>query len=251
MNTYDLGSPAVMTAAFVGTDGDPLDPGTVTVRVRKPDGTITAATSNDIDPVEGTATFPLSLDQTGFWFGRFEPSEPLAAPRELTLLVRQSAFDTDATDGGPYFGATIDGVTDKLPDRQFTDVTKPTEGAVGRFIMEIAERVSARIGAVDTITDTARRASVLGAARSLVHLGAASWAEAAGSPEEAEADNASTYASWLWAKFQEGLNELATTARGLIPPDTPDDPSIAAGSPVWSFPNTVAAGRATTSWESY
>lgn len=252
MNTYELGAKSTLTGVFTDIDGMAMSPDTITVRVRRPSGGVDTYTGGDINvPEVGSAEIEITLDEVGFWFYRFEGTGNVVVPDESSLYVRESAFDTAATDGGPYFGATIDGVKDKLPDRTFTDTTKPTEAAVGRFIIEISGRVSARLGAIDTISDDARRASVLEAARSLVHLGAASWAEAAGAPEEAEADNASTYATWLWTRFSEGLDELTQTAYNLVPPDPVDNPETAAGSPVWSFPNTPAYGMATSHFERY
>lgn len=252
MNTYELGSTPTLVGAFSDLNGDPITPDTITVRVLRPSGTIDTYTAGDIAvPATGEAEVQITLDEVGFWFYRFDGTGNVVVPDESSLLVRESAFDTAATDGGPYFGATIDGVSGHLPDRVFSNASRPTEADVGRFIMEIAARVSARIGAVDTITDTSRRAAILSAARGLVHLGVASWAEAAGMPEEAEADNASTYSTWLWHRYTEGLDELAASAYRLIPPDVPDDPTIAAGSPVWSFPNTMAYGQSTSHFERY
>lgn len=255
MNTYTLGASPTLSGAFTDLEGNAYSPGTVTVKVRKPSGTITSYTTTTTPAVEiptvGTATIRITLDQVGFWFYRFEGSDSVASPDESVLFVRESAFDTDGPDGGPYFGATIEGVAGRLPDRTFTDLTRPTEAQVGRFIIEIAARVSARIGAVETVADAGRKAALLTAAQGLVHLGAASMAEAAGAPEQADANAATSYAQWLHERFKEGLDELAATAKGLVPPDVPDDPSIGAGSPVWSFPNTLAYGRSTTSWESY
>lgn len=151
----------------------------------------------------------------------------------------------------PYYGATVAGVAGRLPDREFTTTSKPTAAQVDVFVTEISNRVAARIGAIDTITDATRLAQITAAAQGLVHLGAASLAEAAGAPEQADANAATSYAQWLWELYQSGLDELAASTAGLIPPDTEDDPTVQAGSPVWSFPNTPGYGRATTSWESY
>ena len=151
----------------------------------------------------------------------------------------------------PYYGATIDGVRGKLPHRTISTTTKPNQAQVDQFLTEISNRVAARIGAVDTILDVDRRAQITAAAQGLVHLGAASLTEAAGAPEHADSEAQTSYSSWLWARFESGLTELGKTADGLVPPDTTDDPDLSAGSPVWSFPNTLAHGRATTSWESW
>lgn len=149
----------------------------------------------------------------------------------------------------PYYGATVAGVQARLPDRTIDGSSKPNTTQVDGFLTEIANRVAARIGAIDTILDVTRKAQITAAAQGLVHLGAASLTEAAGAPEQADANAATSYAQWLWERFESGLDDLAATAHGLIPPDTVDDPTLSAGSPVWSFPNTPAYGLASTHWE--
>lgn len=151
----------------------------------------------------------------------------------------------------PYYGATVAGVTGRLPDRVINTTSKPTTAQVDQFLTEIANRVAARIGAVDTILDATRKAQITASAQGLVHLGAASLTEAAADPEQTDANAQSSYAQWLWERFESGLDELGKVADGLVPPDTTDDPSLAAGSPVWSFPNTLTYGAATYHGERY
>lgn len=85
---FDVGDVAEPFALFVGPDGAPADPATVTLQVRKPDGTVdTIATSN---PEVGRYEGLVPLDQHGLWYYRFAGAGGVTAVEEGTIEVRRS-----------------------------------------------------------------------------------------------------------------------------------------------------------------
>jgi hypothetical protein len=95
---YDIGDVAVLRAAFSDDDGEPVDPTTVKLAIREPDGTETVYTHpTDIAVIKdsvGVYHFDLPLTGKGNWFYRWIGSGTAAAAGEAKLLVKASAFTT-------------------------------------------------------------------------------------------------------------------------------------------------------------
>jgi hypothetical protein len=149
-------------------------------------------------------------------------------------------IDVDAPRGA--FGATVTGVTDHLPAARFVEQLEPgrrgvTYAQVAGFVDEITARVSVRLDQLGRLVDDLEDA-VIAAARELVHIGAASRAQAARFPEQS-ARNADAYAAVLWAQFESGLDELeAELTEQLAGPGNTDGPlPVVPGSRIaMSFP---------------
>ncbi len=104
MTVYDIGDRPVITATFrtapESEGGTLVDPTTVTVRVRKPDGTesgyYTSPTSEIVNSSTGVwvFTFPAAFDVSGDWFVRFRSTAGLLTAGEQKLVVRPTAFTT-------------------------------------------------------------------------------------------------------------------------------------------------------------
>lgn len=138
----------------------------------------------------------------------------------------------------PY-GATFDDVTPLLPHRRWTPGTKPDQGDVEQFLTSVGEGLGIIVdpappGAspevVLRLTALAKRATV---------LGAASHAEAAGTPERARPNETSSYAEWLWDRYLEAV-ELA---QGFYADVLTGEVVVGAGDvdaePAWAFPDPV------------
>jgi hypothetical protein len=151
------------------------------------------------------------------------------------------------------YGATLDGVQGHIPLVTIDGADAPSTADVQRFMDGITNRVAARIGPVETITDPERAGVLVAAARALVHLGAAAQTMGAANPVLASPVAGVSYADWLWKQFQAGLDELANmeAGGGNTPGPGPGDEFSEYRLPVWSFPNTVRLGKATTHWEKY
>ena len=52
--TYDVGDTIRHTAAYTDTGGNPIDPTTITVRRKTPDGAVTAQTTGITNPTSGS-----------------------------------------------------------------------------------------------------------------------------------------------------------------------------------------------------
>ncbi len=118
-------------------------------------------------------------------------------------------IDPDETRGP--FQATVRGVTDLLPAARFVQELEPgkrgvTLPMVASFIDEITARVALRMAGIERLVDDLED-TVRAGARELVHLGAASRAQAARYPEQS-AKNSDSYAAVLWDQFESGLEAL-------------------------------------------
>jgi hypothetical protein len=95
-NEYDLGSKVKIRTEFTDADtGDPVDPGTVTVKIKKPDGVIVSHVYPSNVVKDDTGIYHLDLDITahGRWFYRWEGSGINAGASESYFQVRESEFD--------------------------------------------------------------------------------------------------------------------------------------------------------------
>lgn len=151
------------------------------------------------------------------------------------------------------YGASLAGTKAHIPFVVIDDTTSPSNADVQRFMDAITNRIAARVGPIESVTDTDRAAVLVAAARGLVHVGAASQAMGAANPVLASPVAGVSYADWLWKMFEQGLDELAATegAGPGGPGGPPGDEFTEYRLPSWSFPNTVRTGRATTPFERY
>lgn len=93
MTTYDVGDMVTITAEFTDLAGVPADPGTVTLQIREPDGTVTAYAEVDMaHPAPGTWSMEVPLDAGGWWHYRFAGVGGLVAAGEGRIQVAASVF---------------------------------------------------------------------------------------------------------------------------------------------------------------
>ncbi|MGE3622492.1 MAG: hypothetical protein AB7H77_01280 [Bdellovibrionales bacterium] len=91
-NIYDRGDLVRLSAGFADIDGTPGDPSTVTLRVKKPDATVTVHTYPGDVTKSGTGTyyFDLPLTDSGDWYYRFEGTGAVQAAGEQGFHVYRS-----------------------------------------------------------------------------------------------------------------------------------------------------------------
>lgn len=155
----------------------------------------------------------------------------------------------------PPFGATRAGVVSLTPEAKLiAGDTVPvgrygvTEAQVDAWLDELSDAVAMALDGWEGLDDTpviaddgvtvlidGDRTRLVGAARTVVHNGAASYLEAARHPERATVNDTS-YAAVLWARYTAGLDRLVgwLTAR-LDRPDQGDAEGALAG-PAYAFP---------------
>ncbi len=96
-NTYDKGDKIRISATFQDANGTDMDPTTITVKHKKPDGTvITWVYGTDTEVVKdavGKYHADITLDQSGTWLYRFEGTGSVVAAGEEVFHVRKSLFD--------------------------------------------------------------------------------------------------------------------------------------------------------------
>jgi hypothetical protein len=94
-NEYHLGQAVKFKGDFKNEAGALADPGTITLRVRNPEGTITtytyAAAEITKDAV-GQYSKVVALDKEGTWKYRFEGTGAVQAADEDECLVLESVF---------------------------------------------------------------------------------------------------------------------------------------------------------------
>lgn len=144
---------------------------------------------------------------------------------------------------GDPWGATVDGVAALLPAAAIPDELAAGQKAVTRahvqaWVDQLAARVALRLAGWDTLKDAGRRDHVRAAAADLVHHGAAAYVEAARFPERAGKTDES-YSAVLWARYVDGLAELAALLEGwLSDPGEATGGDAGNGRPAWSAPAT-------------
>lgn len=84
---YDIGDEFNFTATFLDKDKEPKSPTEVTLRVRKPDGTVVTPFVTPGD--EGVYTAEIDLDQHGRWRYGWRGTGVLKAYREGYFDVRR------------------------------------------------------------------------------------------------------------------------------------------------------------------
>lgn len=164
-----------------------------------------------------------------------------------------------ATAPVPPFGATRAGVLSLTPEAKLiAGDTVPdgrygvTEAQVDAWLDELTDAVTMTLDGWEALDDTPTlagdgttvlvdgdRTRLIGAARTIVHNGAASYLEAARHPERATVNDTS-YAAVLWARYTAGLDRLsAWLTRRLEQPEPGDDAAVELGASAFSFPTPL------------
>ncbi len=163
----------------------------------------------------------------------------------------------------PPFAATVAGVRALIPEATIPDVLPAGRkgvitAQVTGWLTELSNRVDLRVAGwrrlrVDQNTAEAADGTPApldrfkGAARDVVHNGAASYTEAARYPERARVAD-SSYAGVLWERFETGLAELAAWVDTELTGDDVDTGVIEPGNdpdtPAGNFPPATRWGTA-------
>lgn len=239
MADFDQGD--ILTSRMTFRIGEvATDPTTVTVRVRKPDGSIITRTFAEhpaevVKDAVGTYRYQITADMDGIWAIQWVGEGTAAATEEQTFVIRPSLIVEDV----PVvpFGASLDGVKGLLPTRTFSSTSMPTIDQVERFIYEIAAEVVLRVGDLSDLPESIRDRAVE-YARSAIHLGAAASAEDAGHPE---ASQDSGYGDRLWERYERAMTTLAEVVDGAVDGDLPDGGT--SGSAGHTFPPPLFTTR--------
>jgi uncharacterized protein YfaS (alpha-2-macroglobulin family) len=95
---YDFGDTAILTAEWRDPEhaeypgaASLVDPTTVTLRLRRPDGTEDSSIIPD-NPSTGIYEAEVTLDQSGSWGIRFEAEGTWDGVQESSIIVRRSDF---------------------------------------------------------------------------------------------------------------------------------------------------------------
>jgi hypothetical protein len=92
---YDVGDGVEVRSAFTNLAGAATDPTTITLKVRKPDATIstyTYAAAQLTRESAGVFVKSITLDTSGVWTYRFEGTGAVVAADEELLVVEASSF---------------------------------------------------------------------------------------------------------------------------------------------------------------
>jgi uncharacterized protein YfaS (alpha-2-macroglobulin family) len=96
INTYLIGAVVKLTGTFTDLDGDAIDPDTVTLRIKEPDGTITVYVySTDLELVrDGVGEYHVdwAADQAGEYCFRFEGTGVAQAVNEKQFEIDAGCF---------------------------------------------------------------------------------------------------------------------------------------------------------------
>lgn len=223
-----------------GANNDPLDGSNATAAVWIVDA---AGVSVGIDgvnmPWDGAAfqySWESPAGQPGAYRARVEVL-PTGADRPSINYI-DIVLEPPPTEPLIPYGATVDDVKALLPNRRWTAGTKPDIGDVSRFLQSAGSVLN--VSTTPPPADPAKAARLTRLARRAVVLGAAAQAEAAGAPERANPNDASSYASWLQARYLEAVEavegyylELVDEVGGIVEAGDVD------ADPAWFFPDPV------------
>jgi uncharacterized protein YfaS (alpha-2-macroglobulin family) len=96
VNSYDKGDVVVVSAAFTDKLNAPVDPTTVTFKVRAPDGSVmTYVFGTDSELVKdsvGNYHVDVSVNLDGYWFYRYESTGTGQAAEEGQFQIKQGFF---------------------------------------------------------------------------------------------------------------------------------------------------------------
>lgn len=91
MNVHDKGDQVRLAVAFTDAAGAAADPSSVTLKYRKPDGSITTIAYGSLThPAVGSFYADVVVDQAGTWSYRFESSGTYVGAEEESFRVRSS-----------------------------------------------------------------------------------------------------------------------------------------------------------------
>lgn len=97
MNTYEIGDEVTLTIRFRSRTKVPVDPTTVTLKVRDPDGEETEYVY-EASAIERTSTgaysFALEPTKSGVWSYRWKGSGNVKVAREKAFSVKESEFSS-------------------------------------------------------------------------------------------------------------------------------------------------------------
>lgn len=136
------------------------------------------------------------------------------------------------------YGATFELVKGLLPHRRWSADSKPTKDDVEGYIASVSAVLGISVDPLPADEGVAGRLVAL--ARRAVVLGAAAHAEAAAAPERAKPNDVSSYATWLWARYEEALAEAKAFAEDVTPGDLPPGVVDLDADPAWYFPEPAA-----------
>ena len=89
----NVGDRVRLKGVFANLDGAAANPTTVTVKVRKPSGTVTSYTGGSLtNPTPGEWRCEVDCDIAGSWAFRFEGVGALVAAEESVFDVRTTGF---------------------------------------------------------------------------------------------------------------------------------------------------------------
>lgn len=93
-NTYDKGDMVRLTVTFT-TNSVAADPTAIALKHQDPSGnetTLTYALGQVTKTAVGAYRYDLSIDETGYWYYRWEGTGAVVASAEAHLLVRATEF---------------------------------------------------------------------------------------------------------------------------------------------------------------
>ena len=90
MNTFSLGSRIRLSANFKDLNNADIDPTTVTLLIKKPDGTIQTESNTPAKDAVGKYHFDITLSQVGDYFYRYECDGTAIAQAERKIVVQKS-----------------------------------------------------------------------------------------------------------------------------------------------------------------
>lgn len=151
---------------------------------------------------------------------------------------------TNLTEALGDYEATLQGVADLLPQMSLLEALNPGQRGVTYamakgYVLEITGRVQARLINFHRLNGDAQ-GRIRKGAKDLVHNGAASYAQAARFPEQAQ-PNTDGYATVLWNRFSTGLDDLVKLCDQLLADQETDSDECALNKavPATSFPLPV------------
>lgn len=88
--SFDIGDAVTVSATFTDRDGAAADPSTVTLRIKKPDDTVTVVNQGSLtnESAVGAWSYTVTIDQAGQWWVRWEGTGTVTAAEEEMFYVR-------------------------------------------------------------------------------------------------------------------------------------------------------------------
>lgn len=89
---WTLGDNARLDLEIIDAAGTPIDPETLTLKIKPPGATALQTITNPTKTATGIYHHDLPLDKKGTWYYRWESTAPLPAAAEGSLTVQPSRF---------------------------------------------------------------------------------------------------------------------------------------------------------------